>query len=133
MGPPNVTLTELWAYPGPDGYPAIADLDDDGDPEVVLGGDPGGHNGIIHVLDGATGELWCGVDPSGAMCASNDALRTQPLVIPGGGRGGPPTIADFDGDGRPEIAVQSAYSLRKPAISCGSYAGQRIGISESTP
>src|SRR5207249_2276454 len=28
-----------------------------------------------------------------------------PIAIPGGGRGGPPTVADFDGDGRPEIAT----------------------------
>src|SRR5690606_4592052 len=27
-----------------------------------------------------------------------------PVAIPGGGVGGAPTIADFDGDGRPEIA-----------------------------
>lgn len=31
-------------------------------------------------------------------------LAMQPILVPGGG-GGPPTIADFDGDGLPELAV----------------------------
>ncbi|MEX1365857.1 MAG: CARDB domain-containing protein [Nannocystaceae bacterium] len=115
VSPPDVQLTPLWEYTGPDGFPAVADLDLDGDPEVVVVGDPAGGtlDGIVYVLDGATGELWCGVDPTGAMCAGSPALRTQPISIPGGGRGGPPTIADFDGDGRPEIAVAggSSYSV----------------------
>jgi hypothetical protein len=40
-------------------------------------------------------------------------LRTQPINIPGGAasnRGGPPTIGDFDGDGRPEIGVAGGHS-----------------------
>jgi len=116
MGPPDVTLTLLWEYIGPDGYPAIADLDQDGDPEVVLVGDPAPYNvldGQIIVLDGATGQLWCGVDPTDALCVADPNLRTAPIYIPGGGRGGPPTIADFDGDGRPELAVAggSSYSV----------------------
>lgn len=118
-GTPVVQLTLLWEYIGPDGYPAIADLDQDGDPEVVLVGDPGPWgagqvlDGQIIVLDGLTGQLWCGVDPTDALCQANGSLRTQPIYIPGGGRGGPPTIADFDGDGRPEIAVAggSSYSV----------------------
>lgn len=114
--PLDVQLDLLWEYIGPDGFPAIADLDQDGDPEVVLVGDPAPYNvldGIIIVLDGATGQLWCGVDPTDALCMGNPSLRTQPITIPGGGRGGPPTIADFDGDGRPEIAVAggSSYSV----------------------
>jgi hypothetical protein len=31
-----------------------------------------------------------------------------PVALPGGGTGGPPTVADFDGDGLPEIAAAGA-------------------------
>src|SRR5690606_3574369 len=61
----------------------------------------------------ATGKLWCGRDSSGLECAANDSLRTQSVILPGGqsgsNRGGPPTIADFDKDGRPEIGVAGGY------------------------
>ena len=105
--PPTVSVSLLWSYPGADGYPAIADLDLDGDPEVVLVG-----QSTVSVLNGQTGELLCGTDPSDAACAMG-APRTQPLALPGGSsnnRGGPPTIADFDGDGRPEIGIAGGHA-----------------------
>ncbi len=39
-----------------------------------------------------------------------------PIELPGGGTGGPPTVADFDGDGRAEIATAGAraYSVIDP-------------------
>jgi hypothetical protein len=106
--PPTATVTPYWAYAGDDGYPAVVDLDADGDPEVVLVA-----NRRVIALNGQSGLLWCGVDPTDLVCQGNAALRTQPLLIPGGAtsnRGGPPTVADFDGDGRPEIGVAGGYS-----------------------
>jgi len=107
-GVPVVTVSPLWDAGGADGYPAIADLDGDGTPEVVLVAD-----GEVRVLDGETGLGWCGVDPTDAMCVADPTARTAPITIPGGGRGGPPTVSDFDDDGRPEIAAAggSSYSV----------------------
>jgi hypothetical protein len=113
-GIPQVTLSLLWDAGGNDGYPAIADLDQDGTPEVVVVA-----SGSVRVLDGETGMAWCGVDPTDAMCVADPTLRAAPRANPGGGIGGPPTVADFDGDGRPEIAAAggssySVYDLARP-------------------
>jgi hypothetical protein len=106
--PPTVNVTSYWTYAGNDGYPAVADFDKDGDPEVVLVA-----SGQVVLLNGQTGELFCGVDPTDAACVTDPTQRTAPIALPGGAsnnRGGPPTIADFDGDGRPEIGVAGGYS-----------------------
>jgi hypothetical protein len=116
-GPDAFEVTPLWrnfSGRGNDGWPAVADLDGDGTPEVVLTAWP-----EIRVIDGRTGLLWCGADPSGAACDVDSSARTQPIAIKGGNLGGPATIADFDGDGRPEVGIAgggayAVYDFNRP-------------------
>ena len=84
------------------GHPAVADLDGDGLPEVI-----NVRSGALIVRDGATGVVRVGA--GGTWYASN-------VPIPGGGNGGPPTVADFDGDGLPEIASagRGQYAVYDP-------------------
>jgi hypothetical protein len=81
------TTSTLWcADEFADGFPGVADLiDADGEPEVVVV-----RSGTLWVLDGLTGDVLDSFD------------------LPGEGHGGAPNIADFDGDGRPEIATANA-------------------------
>lgn len=69
----------------PDGYNAVGNFDDDQNPEIVL-------------VSG--GSVW--------LLEHNLTVKWGPVAIPGGGAGGPPTIADYDGDGQPEIGVAGA-------------------------
>ena len=81
------------------GFSAVGDLFDDPSirtsvnaPEIAVVSD-----GMVRVQD------WTG------------GILLDPMPIPGGGFGGPPTIADFDGDGKAEIGVagQSSYTVYK--------------------
>ncbi len=115
--PPSVSMALLWRNSdgeGNDGWPAVGDIDGNGTPEVVLVAWPD-----IKVLDGKTGKLWCGVDPAGVMCDADDFLRTRPIAIAGGNLGGPAAIADFDGDGLPEVGIAggeayAVYDFHRP-------------------
>lgn len=88
-----------FATPMADGYVAIADLDlaGDGLPEIVVVSSLEQNLHTIRVVrakDGFT--LWGPFDTN---------LGGETLS-----GGGPPTIADFDGDGKPEVAMAGGYS-----------------------
>jgi len=68
------------------GYSAVANLDDDDDAEVIVV-----RSGTVQVYQHDGAPMW-----------------PAAVAIPGGGNGGPPTIADFDGDGIAEIGVAGA-------------------------
>lgn len=101
----NGQLTKVWQrIDRPDGYVAIANLDNDPFAEIAIVAD-----GLLYVLnhDGSDAEVW-------------NPPTHAPLPIPvddeGGrasGQAGAPLIADVDGDGFPEIgiATASAYLL----------------------
>ncbi|HRI09088.1 MAG TPA: VCBS repeat-containing protein, partial [Nannocystaceae bacterium] len=78
----NFAGAVLWNSTITDGFCGVGDFDADKKPEVVVV-----TAGTIRVLNGQTG----------AQLAS--------FAIPGGGTGGTPNIADFDGDGTPDIAA----------------------------
>ncbi len=73
-----------------DGYNAIGNFDGDDYPEVVLV-----NQGQLYLLEHDGTVIW------------------GPVAMPGGGRGGPPMVADVDGDGEVEIGLagRSAYSV----------------------
>ncbi len=72
--------TALWYNQQPDGYPAVADFDADGQPEIVVVS-----AGTVRLQNAGGGVMWNVPNPAGV--------------------GGPPTIADYDGDGKPEVGV----------------------------
>ncbi len=76
---------EVWSQPSlKDGFPAVADFDLDGTPEIVIVA-----LNEIQIRDNM-----------------GNLINSWPLVD--AGRGGPPTVADYDGDGTPEIGVAGA-------------------------
>jgi len=82
-----------------DGFNAVADLDKDGVPDVVV------VRNQVWTLDGTSG-----------------ADKFPPAYVPGNPTnnylGGPPTVADFDGDTWPEIGIAGgqAYVMYKPNL-----------------
>ncbi|MFT4627336.1 MAG: hypothetical protein ACI8PZ_006020 [Myxococcota bacterium] len=83
----NVDGSTRWQDAGADGQSAVADMDLDGAPEIVLV-----YSSTVRLLEADGTEVWT-------------------VALPDGG-GGPPTIADFDGDGAPEIGVASREVYR---------------------
>ena len=93
-----------------DGYPAIGDLDLDGIPEVVVvqsSRDPGGSgwqgDHYLRALNFDGTARWGPVDINAGNAPQSDVAAN---VV---GGGGPPTIANFDSDAAPEIAMAGAY------------------------
>ena len=78
----------------PDGFPGIGDFNLDGHPDVVLVS-----GGRVWILDGATG-----------------ATELGPVMLPGTGFGGGPTVGTFAGTGHPQIGVaqRDRYTVLDP-------------------
>jgi len=81
----------LWSAPAPDGFNAVGNFDGDPQSEVVLVA-----SGSVYLLE------------------HDGRIRWGPKKLPGSGGtpynfGGPPTVADVDADGQPEIGVAGAY------------------------
>jgi hypothetical protein len=77
----------LWNSTASDGYPAVADFDLDGVPEIVISNSTG-----VSLLNALTGNVLWSASSAGQ---------------------GPPTVADYDGDGYPEVGVAgtSTYTV----------------------
>jgi hypothetical protein len=97
----------------------VADLDLDGRPEILTGKSAYRADGSLYWtstrIDGFTAVGNFDVDPfpeivvvsggSVRLLEHSGQVKWGPVSLPGGGRGGPPTIADVDADGHAEIGV----------------------------
>ena len=89
-----------------DGYNGVVDFDGDRKPEVISV-----RLGEIWVFDGITGEQEWKVEVPWEDCIhSSDMLKQN--------ESGPPTVADFDGDGRPEIGTAGADFYAVADLDC---------------
>lgn len=109
----DLSGTQFWTTTGTAGLPAVADLDMDGHPEVI-----NVINTRVIVRDGATGAVHVGT--------GGDWLNLD-VTIPGGGNGGAPTVADFDGDGLPEISAAGQGMYAVYDLDCVPAASRRPG------
>ncbi|MCE9672904.1 HYR domain-containing protein [Myxococcus stipitatus] len=111
------------AFSGPVGSISYAvDLDGDGLQEVIIGSSIYRHDGTLKCQNTAAPAALTGVanfdaDPAGEVVLvhggrvslmDDDCAILWTQVLPGGGTGGAPNIADFDADGQPEIGVAGA-------------------------
>jgi hypothetical protein len=92
-----------------------------------------GHAAIADFGDFPGDNEWPPETPEVAVIRSG-AARVQtldgtvvfgPVSLPGGGTGGPPTIGDFDGDGRPELASAGANAYSVFDLDC---VGTPVGL-----
>lgn len=93
----RVDGTTMWERMDmPKGYPAVADLQGDGEPDIVVV-QPSTHS--VRAFDGRTGaNIWGPIE-----------TNRFPATM-GANGGGPPTIADFDGDGDADVALAGGYN-----------------------
>jgi hypothetical protein len=98
----------------------VADINQDGNPVVLVGASAYDKSGTLLWKNDAVGDGFVAVaNFTGAtypqivvvskgsvyLLDRSGNIIWGPVSIPGGGNGGPPTIADMDGDGIPEIGV----------------------------
>ncbi|MCC6528370.1 MAG: hypothetical protein IT373_37340, partial [Polyangiaceae bacterium] len=127
-------------------FPILANLDQDAEIELTNGGavwawqggawveDPSylagaaGVVGLVAVAD--FGTYGTGLPPSAPelaivragtvrIVAMTGEIVQGPMAVPSGGSGGPPTIADFDHDGLPEVGVAAAGAYTVYDLDCG--------------
>ena len=106
----------------------VANLDQTGDAEIVAGNTAYRADGSLYwfnadLTDGfnAVGNFDADTNPEVVLVTQSQLYLLEhdgtviwgPVALPGGGRGGAPTVADVDADGLPEIGVAggSAYSV----------------------
>jgi hypothetical protein len=85
----------IWDTGYGDGFVALAEFGSGGPPEIVVVS-----RGSVRSQSSATGEI--------SFLKTELDLNTLPECSPNCGLLGPPTVADFDGDGKPEIGVAGA-------------------------
>lgn len=118
----NADGTLRWGFSIDDTIPLVVDLDFDGDMEIISNGIAYDHTGAVlwdsgyRGVFGAVGnfddddfpEIAVRTSSSITLLEHTGALKWGPVPLPGGGVGGPLTVADVDGDGEPEIGIAGA-------------------------